>query len=247
MVDRQPGTAQSSLRVVPASEIHADVLSDNVPMDSADGRIVDAGDGVEYEVLGGDGHVVMGSNQSTVDDPTRQRLSMDEIEVLKREGTGAGKELVARLLMSHSALDQKTAFSLAKYTLRKTRKYVRRFTVLPMDVPVLTHWLTTDKEPLRVMELRQEMLALIGSWANVHHTDHPPEAHGERDGGGRWIVVDDTGGLVVAAMAERMGILHADDAGTDPQPADSAAAPDLERRAPATTPSTVQPTFFFYC
>src|SRR5208282_1760323 len=34
-------------------------------------------------------------------------------------------------------------------------------------------------------------------------------------GGGRWLVIDETGGLVVAAMAERMGILQPPPEGFD--------------------------------
>ena len=168
------------------------------------------GDGVEYELVGEDGEVVIRSNRSIIDDPSRQKLSMEAIEVLKKEGTGAGRDLIAKLLASHSALKQKTTFSLAKYTLRKTKKYLRRFTVLALDIPTLTNYLMTDKEPMKVMELREELLALIGSWANVHYTpemDHARDEENRSIGGGRWLVIDETGGLVVAAMAERMGIL----------------------------------------
>lgn len=174
--------------------------------------LIDGGDGVEYELTGQGGEMSMRSNRETIDDPARQALSMDQIEALKKEGTGAGKDLVTKILLSHSALDQKTAYSLAKYTLRKTRKYLRRFTVLPLDVPTLTNWIISEREPAKVMELREEMLALIGSWANVHYTcDHElvaRDAAFEHNGSGRWLVVDETGGLVVASLAEKMGVLY---------------------------------------
>ena len=166
-----------------------------------------------YELIGDNGEVVMRSNRGTIDDPSRQKMTMDEIEHLKKEGSGAGRDLISKLLLSHSAIDQKTTFSLAKYTLRKTKKYLRRFTVLPLDVATLNNYLITDKEPSRIMELREEMLSLIGSWANVRHTPGIPlEKENERPiGCGRWLVIDETGGLVVASLAERMGILTPDE------------------------------------
>ncbi|KAI4243820.1 MAG: hypothetical protein L6R42_010624, partial [Xanthoria sp. 1 TBL-2021] len=61
------------------------------------------------------------------------------------------------------------------------------------------------------MELREETLALIGSWSNVHFMPSQPEEHPNQFGSmrqGRWLMVDETGGLLVAAAAERLGILH---------------------------------------
>ena len=154
----------------------------------------------------------MRTNRETIDDTARQKLTMDEIEAMKREETGSGKELIAKILESHSALDQKTAFGLAKYTLRKAKKYLRRFTVLPLDVTLLANWILYEKEPMKIMEIREEILALIGSWSNVHHGLHAPSSSTQDSAlevvGKRWLVVDETGGLLVAAMAERMGILY---------------------------------------
>ncbi|KAI9814048.1 MAG: tRNA (adenine(58)-N(1))-methyltransferase non-catalytic subunit trm6 [Pycnora praestabilis] len=213
ILDKSDEQLQSDLRIVPASELNADVLAEeNTSLEAVDESVLDAGDGVEYELVGENGEVVMRTNRDTIDDSSRQKMTMDEIEMLKKEGTGAGKDLIAKLLLSHSGLEQKTSFALAKYTLRKTKKYMRRFTVLPLDVPLLTHWLMTEKEPQKMMEMREEMLALIGSWANIHYGGanqlYTSEDGIGKVGGGRWLVVDETGGLVVAAMAERMGILY---------------------------------------
>jgi tRNA (adenine-N(1)-)-methyltransferase non-catalytic subunit len=153
--------------------------------------------------VGENGEVIMRSNRETIDDGARQTLTMEEIEVLKREGTGAGKDLIAKLMLSHTALDQKTSFSLAKYKLLKTKKYLRRFTVLPLDVPLLTEWYLHEKDGGKILEMRGELLSLAGCWANVHFSESLPGAEG-----GKWLVVDETGGLLVAAMAERMGLLY---------------------------------------
>ena len=159
--------------------------------------------------------------EKAANDPTaRQLLTTADIEELKREGASAGRGVIAKLLASHTALDEKTAYSLEKYKLLKTRKYIRRFEVMPLDTPLLNDWLLEERDGARILELRQEMLALLGCWANVHRAvDEPEVLARERTGlpenikapdltGGRWLVVDDTGGLLVAAMAERMGILH---------------------------------------
>lgn len=200
------------MRVVPASELHADAIAEE---DAATNGLPDdfiiGGDGVEYDPLGEEGELVMRSNRKTVDDSATQTLTQEEIEVLKRDSTDAGKDLIARLIASHTAIDQKTAFSLAKYKLLKSKKYLRQFTILPLDVALLTRWLIEDKDPGRIMEMREELLALAGCWGNVHYSGiycGQPAIDEARYG--RWLVVDEVGGLLVAAMAERMGILYAD-------------------------------------
>lgn len=208
LLDRAPGVKDSELRIVPASELHADTIAEEngSALNPSPENILLGGDGVEFQLVGEDGEVIMRSNRETIDDNARQTLTMDEIEILKKEGTGAGKDLIAKLMLSHTGLDQKTAFSLAKYKLLKTKKYLRQFTVLPLDVALLTNWIIEEKDPSKILEIREEMLGLIMSWSNVHFGEAPsstPEIQG-----GRWLVVDDTGGLIVAAMAEKMGALY---------------------------------------
>jgi len=201
------------LRVVPAAELHAEALgSEDAPAAEATDENADGGLG--YDIVGEDGEAIMRNNRLTVDDATRQSLSMEEIEELKKAGTGSGKEIIAKIMESHNALGEKTTFSLAKYTLRKSRKYLRRFTALPMDVGVLTEYVL-EREAYKIMELREDLLGLICSWANVHCAETTRVQMAEdgvsQIGGGRWLVVDDTGGLVTAALAERMGLLYAEE------------------------------------
>ncbi|KAJ5563119.1 hypothetical protein N7535_002436 [Penicillium sp. DV-2018c] len=193
------------LRVVSATELHAETLL-------ADGE----GDGEVEDLETGENGVPMRTNRQINDENSSQKLTLEEIEELKREAGGAGREIVAKLLESHSAIDQKTAFSLAKYTLRKRKKYLRRFTVLPLDVGLLANYLIEERDAQKAMELRDEHIGLIGCWGNVHHSgtfDVGPDVKPH----GRYAVVDETGGLVVAAMAERMGILYPHDAEEDPK------------------------------
>ena len=211
---KSDGTNKTGLRIVPAAELYADI-KDEEPSTPSEGGLGNLGvseGGVEYDVVGENGEVVMRTNRQIIDDPNSQVMTMDEIETMKAQNTGSGKELIAKILDSHAALDQKTAFALAKYTLRKTKKYLKRFTVLPLDVPMLAKWVLVDKEPLKVMELREEILAMIGSWSNLHFTSLdlslPLDERAVTVGPGRWLVIDETAGLLVAYMAEKMGVLH---------------------------------------
>ena len=239
--DKLPGESFSRLRVVPASELHEAAIADEASPNATSaetgtpeeaGQIASVLDGVEYSLAAVDGAGLGAkSNRDTVDDSARQTLTTEEIEELKRDGTGAGRDLIAKLMLSHTALDEKTAFSLAKYKLLKTKKYIRRFSVAPVDPSLLGNWLLEDKDAgSRTLELREEILGLLGCWANIHYAGpdrfledpvtngvDPPQYRLPEDlktQGGRYLVVDDTGGLLVAAMAERMDILYPDEEGT---------------------------------
>ncbi|KAH8901950.1 hypothetical protein BR93DRAFT_982581 [Coniochaeta sp. PMI_546] len=272
--DKREGESFCRLRVVPSSELYADVFAEeagtcSAPADDSD-RIISATDGVEYSLVDPEsGAVVARSNREIIDDNARQTLTMEEIEELKRDGTGAGKEIIAKLLLSHTALDQKTSFSLAKYKLLKTKKYIRRFQVLPLDVPLLGKWMLEEKDATRVLDMRDEMIGLVGCWANVHFGGEDvfldgPSPSGPEDTNddvieeerlrklkeevkpmnGRWLVIDDTSGFLVAAMAERMGILYQDEKDPNDQTAigdqtekeGSAAADDESLEVSANTP-----------
>ena len=218
IIDKSGGDTQSLLRIVPAAELYSHIAeedADELCEEDITGKVPSDKDGVQYEVVGADGKVVMRTNREIFDEPTSQKLTMDEIELMKKQETGSGKDLIAKILESHSAIEQKTAFALAKYTLRKTKKYMRRFKIMPLDVSTLTNWLLNEKEPMKIMELRDEMLGLISSWSNVHYGIESQLNLGDdgmnKVGAGRWLLVDETGGLLVAAMAERMSVLYPSD------------------------------------
>ncbi|KAG6007127.1 hypothetical protein E4U21_006311 [Claviceps maximensis] len=212
--EKRDGESFSRLRVVSGRELNEDILAETNVNESfpTDGEAaVVAEDGEELALVDETGKVIARSNREIIDDSARQTLTTEEIEELKKKGASAGKELIAKLMLSHTAIDQKTSYSLAKYKLLKERKFLRRFTVLPLDVVLLGQWLLEDKDAGRILEMRPEMMGLLGCWADVHFGGSPVEGVSDPHGG-RWLVVDDTGGLLVAAMAERMGILHQEDA-----------------------------------
>ncbi|KAH7347488.1 GCD10 protein [Plectosphaerella cucumerina] len=243
ILDKREGEKFSRLRVVPASEIHADVLAEidgekpigadedaNSEDDAAAGGVADDADNVVAVTEGGDytlvdkasGNVIARSGREEVEEKARQMLTMEEIEQLKKQDVDGGRNIIAKLMLSHTALGEKTAFSLAKYKTLKSKKYLRQFSVLPLHPVTLGQHILEDKDASKILDMRQESLALLGCWGNVHrgeeldagqprvipHDGSPAFAPEEL--GRRYLVVDDTGGLVVAAMAERMGILWPD-------------------------------------
>lgn len=198
---------------MPASELHAEAINEETaPSESRDETTDEPGYDASFDILGNDGEILIRNNRLTVDDATTQTLTMEEIEELKKVGTGSGREIIAKIMQSHAALDKKTAFSLEKYTLRKRKKYMRRFTVLPLDVSTLAEWMLTEKEAAKIMDIREETIGLATAWLNVHHGSILPSAksgqNASQESRGRWLVVDDTSGLLVAAMAEKMGVLY---------------------------------------
>ncbi|PNS15455.1 tRNA (adenine(58)-N(1))-methyltransferase non-catalytic subunit TRM6 [Sphaceloma murrayae] len=201
-INATDGKPSVRLRIVPATELNREALFDTTPTSEANG---DNGAVSTPDATAIDEEIVpVKNNRLTVDDASRQALSMREIEQLKSAVTGSGKEIIEKLMSSHKNLDEKTVFSLAKYTLRKTKKYLRRFTVLPVDVGTLTQWMTTDREAQRILELREESLGLITAWSNLHVTPSLDNV----SKGGKWLVLDDTGGLLTAAVAEKLGLLY---------------------------------------
>lgn len=217
------------MRIVHAAELHAETLI-------AEGSGEADGEPDELHT-NGDGD--LRSNRDIVDNASTQRLTLEEIEALK--SSGAGREIVSKLLESHSAIDQKTAFSLAKYTLRKQKKYIKRFTVLPMDVSLLTNYMLHEKDAPRIMELRDELIGLIGCWGNIHHSGNISVDETVSKPYGRYLVVDETGGLVVAAMAERMGILYPEEPDDEVELSGEQPDPSSSQRPSTQRPSRTQP------
>ncbi|KAF2854435.1 hypothetical protein T440DRAFT_443226 [Plenodomus tracheiphilus IPT5] len=220
LLDKDDGKSKTELRVVPAAELHAEALGDDyAPATEANEATEATAERASgFDIVGEDGQVIMRNNRLTIDDGSRQALSMAEIEELKKAGAGSGKDIIAKIMASHNAIDEKTSFSLAKYTLRKSRKYLKRFTALPLDIGVLTEYVL-EKEAYKIMELREDLLGLICSWANIHSGESSRVLKAEdgvsQVGGGRWLVVDDTGGLLTAALAEKMGLLYTEEENDD--------------------------------
>lgn len=234
--EQREGERFSRLRLVPGVELNAEALAETGTDAGVDEQAV-ATPGDEQLALVDEeqGRLAACSARGVMDESAPQTLTTAEIEELKRKGGAAGKELIAKLLLSHTAINQKSAFALAKYKLLKEKKFLRRFTILPLGVTLLGQWMLQERDAARILDMRPELLALVACWADVHFGG-PPVEGATAPYGGRWLAVDDTGGLLVAAMAERMGILYRD----SHQPAASGEDQPDQRREQATSAHATQ-------
>ncbi|SMY27180.1 unnamed protein product [Zymoseptoria tritici ST99CH_1A5] len=210
LLEKREGESWQRLRIVSPAELNAEAgLDDATPAESraepGTTEVKVNGSLPEGYDLATVNQVLMKNNRLTIDDATRQGLTHEEIEELKK--SAGGKEVIEKILANHAGLDEKTEYSKAKYLARKNKKYLKRFTVLPMDLGTLIDYIMV-KEPARIMEIRMEGLGLVNAWSNAHFSGMDQIDAGTGQANGRYLVVDDTGGLVVAGIAERMNLLY---------------------------------------
>ncbi|RCV34956.1 hypothetical protein SEVIR_7G212000v4 [Setaria viridis] len=129
-------------------------------------------------------------NRSLVDNNTAQNLSSDDIEAMKRDGA-TGDEIVEALIANSSTFGKKTAFSQEKYKLKKQKKYAPKVLLRrPSTRSICETYF--KKSPGRIGFMRVDTLSLLLSMANIG-------AYSDV------LVVDMVGGLIVGAVAERLG------------------------------------------
>lgn len=133
------------------------------------------------------------TNRELHADSNAQKMTSEEIEELKlkKGGHEVTREIIDTMIKNHDSFDKKTSYSQEKYLTRKQKKFARRFTVDELTPSAMLDYLYHDKEPLKIMGLSIEALGMMMSLGNVMP-------------GGNYLVMDETGGLVVYAMLERM-------------------------------------------
>ncbi len=122
-----------------------------------------------------------------------QGLSMEEIEGLKKataDSKDGGRSIIEKVIQSHKAFDKKTIYSQQKYLRRKQQKFLRRFRCDYLGSTQLVEYFLY-KDPAKILEISVESLGLMMNLANIQP-------------GGRYLVLDDTTGLIVYSMMERM-------------------------------------------
>lgn len=135
-----------------------------------------------------------------------QKTTAEEIETMKKEAGGneVANKIIRKIIEGHESFSKKTIYSQDKYVVRKQRKFSRRFTVNYLSPSNLLSHLRGERDQDRIMGMNVEMLGLMMSHANVIP-------------GGHYLVMDETGGVVVYAMLERMNgqgsitLLHEND------------------------------------
>lgn len=122
-----------------------------------------------------------------------QKVTAEEIEKIKKQGGGneIANKLISKIIEGHESFDKKTVYSQDKYVIRKQRKFSRRFTVNALSPSNLLNHMRNDREMDKIQGLSEEVLGMMMSHANVMP-------------GGNYLVMDETGGIVVYAMLERM-------------------------------------------
>lgn len=157
--------------------------------------------GHTYEIAPGGGsihpiHVTLNeleeteANNQLIASTGAQTLTFDDIQALKDSGL-TGREIIQKQIDEHKAFELKTEYSKDKYLKRKQAKYLQLFTPLEPTVHQIAEF-NYDRQPSKTRELRPDTLANMLAMANVRP-------------GSRLLVVEDLGGLVVAAAVERMG------------------------------------------
>lgn len=129
-----------------------------------------------------------GSNQNINDFSENQKLSFQEIEKMKLKASG--QEIIQSIIENHSEFDKKTTFAKMKYLKRKSSKFIKGFTAQKITAKRLLEYFL-EKNSSRVKELRIDTLSQIITALSVR-------------AGCKLLSVDDTNGIIVAAILERL-------------------------------------------
>ena len=129
-------------------------------------------------------------NRRLVDSTDNQKLSAEAIAELRSSGA-SGQEIIAALVANSESWESKTAFSQQKWLARKEQKYAPRVRVVRCDAEsVCESYFFKHRD--RVNNLRFDSLAQILAFGNVY-------------AGVQATVFDTCSGVVLAAVAERLG------------------------------------------
>lgn len=130
------------------------------------------------------------TNELISDDKVVQPLTTAEIEALKQSGVHSS-EIIQKQIEQHANFTLKTEFSKEKYKKRKEAKFSKTFaTIEPTLFNVCEYWYKKDQSRLR--DVRADALSQMLNLASVRP-------------GGRYIVVDEASGILVAGVLDRLG------------------------------------------
>ncbi|XP_054153631.1 tRNA (adenine(58)-N(1))-methyltransferase non-catalytic subunit TRM6-like [Oppia nitens] len=128
-------------------------------------------------------------NRFVLDDGKSQKLSRDDIEVLK--SNASSDQIIENLVKNCSTFEQKTSFAQQKYLKKKQKKYSNLMTILRPNVRLLTE-MYFSRGPQKIDFLRIDSLSQMLSICNVMS-------------GRKYIVLDTNLGILTAAIIERLG------------------------------------------
>ncbi|CAN7940977.1 unnamed protein product, partial [Ixodes hexagonus] len=129
-------------------------------------------------------------NRNLLDDGKSQKLTREQIESFKADGT-SGEDIVKTLLENSTTFKEKTEYSQQKYVKKKQQKYLQHLTLERPTARLLCE-MYYSQNPLKVGNMRVDALALLLTSCNVRS-------------GGNYAVFDSWLGLLTAAVLERLG------------------------------------------
>lgn len=129
-------------------------------------------------------------NRNIVDDGKSQKLTRDDIEMLKEQGL-KGQEIIQQLIDNSSTFKDKTEYAQDKYIKKKKKKYENTVMILKPSCRILA-MMYHGREPGKICHLRHDTLAQMLTLANIH-------------AGSKVLVFETCSGLVLGAVMERMG------------------------------------------
>ncbi|CAG01490.1 unnamed protein product, partial [Tetraodon nigroviridis] len=141
-------------------------------------------------------------NRNIVDDGKSQKLTRDDIEMLKEQGLKGQmvrqniydydlQEIIQQLIDNSSTFKDKTEYAQDKYIKKKKKKYENTVMILKPSCRILA-MMYHGREPGKICHLRHDTLAQMLTLANVH-------------AGSKVLVFETCSGLVLGAVMERMG------------------------------------------
>lgn len=128
-------------------------------------------------------------NRHLKDDQTAQKLSADQIELLKSSSSDAN-EIVDQLVANSDTFSSKTVFAQAKYIKKKKEKYVLLIQLVQPTIRLITQYFLATSS-FKSLSLRIDSVSQILSSLNVKAF-------------GRYLIIDTSIGLLTAALLDRL-------------------------------------------
>ena len=130
------------------------------------------------------------TNENIFDDGESQSLTYEDIKALKEAGA-TGREIIQKQIEGNKSYEMRTVYSQTKIMKRKESKHLKYFTPLTPDMFHVALY-NFDRNPDKIRNMRADSLAQCLSFSHVQP-------------GGKYLVIDGIGGLLVGAVLERLG------------------------------------------
>ncbi|KAH6926810.1 hypothetical protein HPB50_022344 [Hyalomma asiaticum] len=144
----------------------------------------------ECEVPGDDAQASGQDNRNLLDDGKSQKLTREDIETFKADGT-SGESIIKTLVENSTTFKEKTEYAQRKYLKKKQDKYLQHVTLERPTARLLAE-MYYSQNPIKIGNMRIDSLAQMLTCCNVRS-------------GGRYIVFDSWLGLLTASVLERIG------------------------------------------